>query len=241
MYYFRSRFRSIHSLKYQIQTGLDQLEASRKVLLDRLLEIDQTMEKPKEEDIERVGKCQNCQPDFDGAPCILCEFDELFQVCYWVCFLTWILTCPTHVICPHSWFNLQDYEARLFVLKNERGGIISSAEEAVDLQKKNFALNRFLSKLSQSNHSSTASDIGHEESKKRNVGERVVVSCFLIDLTYATSIYWIWQAFAFQKTMLVSPSLALGQGKMQIAYNSSLFFWVKTLIGYLTESRFVQQ
>ncbi|XP_027329381.1 E3 ubiquitin-protein ligase SHPRH isoform X1 [Abrus precatorius] len=141
------RFRSISSLKYQIQTSLDQLEASRKVLLDRLLEIDQTMEKPKEEDIERVGKCQNCQPNCDGPPCVLCELDELFQ----------------------------DYEARLFVLKNERGGIISSAEEAVDFQKKNFALNHFLSKISQSNHNSTVSDF-HEESKKRNVGQRVVVS-----------------------------------------------------------------
>ncbi|KAK7301052.1 hypothetical protein RJT34_11908 [Clitoria ternatea] len=143
-----ARFRSISSLKYQIQTGLDHLEASRKALLDRLLEVDQTMEKPKEEDIERVGKCQNCQPNCDGPPCVLCELDELFQ----------------------------DYEARLFVLKNERGGIISSVEEAVDFQKKNFALNHFLSKLSQSNHSSSVSDIGNEESKKRNVGQRVVVS-----------------------------------------------------------------
>ncbi|XP_022637826.1 E3 ubiquitin-protein ligase SHPRH isoform X3 [Vigna radiata var. radiata] len=143
-----ARFRSISALKYQIQTGLDQLEASRKTLLDRLLEIDQTMEKPKEEDIERVGKCRNCQPNSDGPPCVLCELDELFQ----------------------------DYEARLFVLKNERGGIISSAEEAVDFQKKNFALNHFLSKLSQSSNSSATSDIGHEESKKRNVGQRVVVS-----------------------------------------------------------------
>lgn len=143
-----ARFRSISSLKYQIQTGLDQLEASRKVLLDRLLEIDQTMEKPKDEDIERVGKCRNCQPHCDGPPCVLCEIDELFQ----------------------------DYEARLFVLKNERGGIISSAEEAVDFQKKNFALNHFLSKLSQSNHSSSASDIDHEESKKRNVRQRVVTT-----------------------------------------------------------------
>ncbi|XP_057442384.1 uncharacterized protein LOC130734094 isoform X2 [Lotus japonicus] len=143
-----ARFRGISSLKYQIQTGLDQLEASRKVLLERLLEIDHTMENPKGEDIERVGKCRNCQPNCDGPPCVLCELDELFQ----------------------------GYEARLFVLKNERGGIISSAEEAVDLQKKKFALNHFLSKLSQSNHSSTVSDIDNEESKKRNVGQRVVVS-----------------------------------------------------------------
>lgn len=78
------------------------------------------------------------------------------------------------------YFYLQDYEARLFVLTNERGGIISSAEEAVDFQKKNFALNHFLSKLSQSDHSSSVSDIGLlEESKKRNVGQRVVVSYFI--------------------------------------------------------------
>lgn len=66
-------------MKYQIQTGLDQLEASRKTLLDQLLEIDQTMEKPNEENIECVGKCRNCQPNCDG-PCALCELDILFQV-----------------------------------------------------------------------------------------------------------------------------------------------------------------
>lgn len=79
--HLQSSFRSISSLKYQIQTGLDQLEASRKVLLERLLEIDHTMENPKGEDIERVGKCRNCQPNCDGPPCVLCELDELFQVC----------------------------------------------------------------------------------------------------------------------------------------------------------------
>jgi uncharacterized membrane protein YqhA len=54
--------------------------------------------------------------------------------------------------------------------------MISSAEEAVDFQKKSFALNQFLSKLSNSNHSSSVSDIEHEESGKRNVGQKVVVS-----------------------------------------------------------------
>lgn len=49
------------------------------MLLDRLLEIDQTMEKPNEENIECVGKCRNCQPNCDG-PCALCELDILFQV-----------------------------------------------------------------------------------------------------------------------------------------------------------------
>lgn len=60
---------------------MDQLETSRKVLLDQLLEIDQTMEKPKEEDVERVRYCHNCQVNGDGPPCVMCELDELFQVC----------------------------------------------------------------------------------------------------------------------------------------------------------------
>lgn len=49
-------------------------------MLGRLLEIDQTMENPKDEDIERVRYCQNCQADSNGPPCVLCELDELFQV-----------------------------------------------------------------------------------------------------------------------------------------------------------------
>lgn len=65
-----------------MQTGLDQLEESRKTLLDRLLEIDQTMEKPKEEDIQRVRYCRNCKANDGGPLCVLCEVDELFRVCY---------------------------------------------------------------------------------------------------------------------------------------------------------------
>lgn len=65
-----------------MQTGLDQLAASRKALLDRLLEIDQTMEKPKEEDIHRVRNCRNCKGCDDGPLCVLCELDELFRVSY---------------------------------------------------------------------------------------------------------------------------------------------------------------
>ena len=80
--FFFSSFRSIDGLKYQIQNGLDQLEASRKVLLDQLLEIDRTMEKPKEEEIERVRYCHKCQVNGDGPLCVMCELDELFQVCY---------------------------------------------------------------------------------------------------------------------------------------------------------------
>ncbi|XP_042957344.1 E3 ubiquitin-protein ligase SHPRH isoform X1 [Carya illinoinensis] len=136
-----SRFRSLSSLKYHIQTGLDQLEASRIVLLDQLLEIDHTMEKPKEEDIERVRYCRNCNVNGDGPACVACELDGLFQ----------------------------DYEARLFRLNKEDGGMITSAEEALHLQKKNSARNRYFWNV-------PPPDLSSSVRKKRDVGERVVVS-----------------------------------------------------------------
>ncbi|KAM7494701.1 hypothetical protein LguiB_029310 [Lonicera macranthoides] len=145
-----SCFRSTTTLKYYIQTGLDSLEDSRKTLLDRLLEIDQSMENPREEDIERVRYCPNCQANGDGPLCVHCELDELFQV----------------------------YEARLFRLnKGNNGGIITSVDEAVDLQKKKSALNRFYWNLSQGDKNSTSSSMQDEdEGKKRDVGEKVMVS-----------------------------------------------------------------
>ncbi|KAH9767581.1 RING-finger DEAD-like helicase PHD and SNF2 domain-containing protein [Citrus sinensis] len=141
------KYRSISGLKYHIQSSLDQLEASRKTLLDRLLEIDQTMEKPKEEDMDRMRHCRICYGVGDGPICVHCELDESFQ----------------------------DYEARLFRLKKSQGDI-ASAEEAVDLQKKNSSLNRFYWYLSQPNKNSTSSSVGNEEIKRRDVRETVVVS-----------------------------------------------------------------
>lgn len=63
--------------------------------------------------------------------------------------------------------------------------MITSAEEAVDLQKKNSALNRFYWNLSQSNKTSKSSANGYEESKKRDVREKVVVS-YLSKTTFCT-------------------------------------------------------
>lgn len=143
-----SRFRTVSGLKYHLQTGLDLLEGSRKTLLDRLLEIDQTMEEPKVEDIERVRHCRNCQGIDDGSTCLHCEVDELFQ----------------------------DYEARLFRLTKSHGEMVISAEDAVDMQKKNSALNRFFWHLSEPSKVSTSSSVGNKELKKRGVGEKVVVS-----------------------------------------------------------------
>ncbi|XP_065870034.1 uncharacterized protein [Euphorbia lathyris] len=143
-----SSFRSISALKYHIQTRMDQLETSRQTLIDRLLDIDQTMEKPKEDDIERVRYCRSCQATDDGPMCIHCELEELFK----------------------------DYEARLFRLNKSHGEVITSAEEAVDLQKKNSALNRFYWNLSGPNKNSMSSSDVNEASKKRDVGDRVVVS-----------------------------------------------------------------
>ncbi|CAN0923759.1 E3 ubiquitin-protein ligase SHPRH [Linum grandiflorum] len=143
-----SRFQTIAALKYHIQARFDQVEASRKLLLDRVLEIDQSMENPKEEDIERVRYCRVCQGVDDGATCVHCELEEQFK----------------------------DYEARLFRLNKADGEIISSAEEAVDLQKKNSELNRFYWNLSRQDKNTIMSGDGNEESRKRDIGERVVVS-----------------------------------------------------------------
>lgn len=75
-------------------------------------------------------------------------------------------------------FLSQDYEARLFRLNKLHGEIITSAEEAVDLQKKNSALNRFYWNLSGPNKNPTPFGDANETSKKRDAGERVVVITF---------------------------------------------------------------
>jgi len=165
---------------------LDQLEATRTVLLDQLLEIDQTMEKPKDEDIERVRDCQLCYDNGEGPPCIMCELDGLFQVCYIISFnfdffcLIGIYFVLFTIIC----FFFQQYEARLFRINKDKGGMVTSAEEVVDLQKKNSALNRFLWNLPEPNRTSKLSTNGHEESKKRDVRYKVVVSYFVTELLF---------------------------------------------------------
>ncbi|CAH9090614.1 unnamed protein product [Cuscuta epithymum] len=145
-----SCFRSITALKYFIQTGLDSLEDSRRTLLDRLLDIDQTMGNPRTEDIERVRYCPKCYANCEGPLCIHCELDDLFQA----------------------------YEARLFRLnKGKDGDAITSAVEAVNLQKKMYALNRFYSTMSQSNKNETVLVPEPKgDRKKRDKGERVLVS-----------------------------------------------------------------
>ncbi|KAK4433468.1 E3 ubiquitin-protein ligase SHPRH, partial [Sesamum alatum] len=155
-------FRSITALKYYIQTGLDALEESRRTLLDRLLEIDHTMENPTEMDIERVRYCKKCNSNHDGPACTHCELDEVFQA----------------------------YEARLFRLnKSNNGEVITSAEEAVNLQKKKSALNHFYWNLSREDKSSTLSASDNKDNgKKRDVGEKVTVSKSPSDLEIVLTI-----------------------------------------------------
>ncbi|KAL0298265.1 UNVERIFIED_CONTAM: E3 ubiquitin-protein ligase SHPRH [Sesamum radiatum] len=155
-------FRSITALKYYIQTGLDALEESRRTLLDRLLEIDQTMENPREADITRVRYCKKCNSNHDGPACTHCELDEVFQA----------------------------YEARLFRLnKSTNGEAITSAEEAVNLQKKKSALNHFYWNLSREDKTSTLSASDDKDNgKKRDVGEKVTVSKSPSDLEIVMTI-----------------------------------------------------
>ncbi|XP_051143623.1 uncharacterized protein LOC127260028 isoform X2 [Andrographis paniculata] len=157
-----ANFRTITMLKYYVQTGLDALQDSRKTLLDRLMEIDQTMENPREEDIMLVRYCKNCNSNFDGPACTHCELDEIFQV----------------------------YEARLFRLnKSNNGEMITSVEEAVNLQKRKSALNQFYWNLSRGdkNSSASASD-DKDDGKKRDAGEKVTVSKSPSDLEIVLTI-----------------------------------------------------
>lgn len=48
--------------------------------MDRIRQIDETMEKPRDEDIERVRCCPKCYFGGTGMLCVHCELDELFQV-----------------------------------------------------------------------------------------------------------------------------------------------------------------
>ncbi|KAL3653381.1 hypothetical protein CASFOL_003062 [Castilleja foliolosa] len=171
-------FRSITALKYYIQTGLDSLEESRKDLLDRLLEIDQTMENPREEDIARVRYCHQCNSNYDGPACTHCELDEIFQV----------------------------YEARLFRLNKSNNGEVVSVEEAVNLQKKKSALNQFFWNLSRENRSSNSSASENKDNeRKRDVGEKVTVSKSPSDLEIAlTIIRSISKGFLERETMLAA-------------------------------------
>nr|GEZ78912.1 E3 ubiquitin-protein ligase SHPRH isoform X1 [Tanacetum cinerariifolium] len=70
------------------------------------------------------------------------------------------------------------YEARLFRLnKGHDGGVITSAEEAVNIQKRKSALNRFYWTLSRREKASQSSSVNDEDDgTKRGVGEKVMVS-----------------------------------------------------------------
>ncbi|KAL8154369.1 hypothetical protein V2J09_012129 [Rumex salicifolius] len=110
-----SHLRNITSLEYHLQTGLDSLENSRKKLLDRLLEVDHTMDHPRDEDVERIRYCPKCYDNMDGPLCVHCELDDLFE----------------------------DYEARLFLLKGDSNGrTLVSAEEAINQKWKKSELNK---------------------------------------------------------------------------------------------------
>lgn len=195
-HYFSFSFQSITALKYYLQTTLDSLEDSRKSLLDGLMEIDNRMGNPRVEDIERVRYCPNCYSG-DGDICVHCELDELFQVII-NSSMNRILVCTTNsvnviMIIISSPFSshilyLKVYEARLFRLnKGNHRGLIPTAEEAVDLQKKKSALNQFYWKLSQAGKSSTSDTVRTEdEGKKRDAGEKLVVSELVL------SIFCLW-------------------------------------------------
>lgn len=71
---------------------------------------------------------------------------------------------------------LQVYEARLFRLnKGKRGEVITSAEEAVDLQKKKSALNRFYTTLARTDKNSGSATAEYEDFGKKRDLEDIMV------------------------------------------------------------------
>ncbi|KAL5711464.1 RING-type E3 ubiquitin transferase [Ranunculus cassubicifolius] len=117
-----SRFESINGMKYVIQTGLDLLESSRLELIERILEIDMTMEQPRDADILSGRSCRNCLNKRDGPICVRCDLDNLLRV----------------------------YMARLFFCKTEvKVGetVAVTAEEAVQLNMKSSGRNQFFKDL----------------------------------------------------------------------------------------------
>ncbi|KAF5208045.1 E3 ubiquitin-protein ligase shprh, partial [Thalictrum thalictroides] len=144
-----SRFRSISGMKYAIQTGLDLLESSRLALIERILEIDKTMEEPRDQDIAHMKYCQNCQEKGDGPSCIRCEMGNLCQ----------------------------EYELRLFFCQKEGNGgrgMVISAEEAMTLQKKSSTLNNFFTSLFHPNDDASSTIIGNEKKKAQRNGSASV-------------------------------------------------------------------
>jgi E3 ubiquitin-protein ligase SHPRH len=76
---FFHRVKTIAGLKYAIQADINSLQNSRQQLMNRLLEVDKTMDNPRDEDVVGQRYCPKCY-DGTGFLCIQCELDKLFQV-----------------------------------------------------------------------------------------------------------------------------------------------------------------
>ncbi|KAF8680793.1 hypothetical protein HU200_045640 [Digitaria exilis] len=136
-----SRVKSIAGLKYAIQADIDSLQSSRQQLMDRLLEVDNTMDNPRDEDIEGQRYCPKCY-DGSGSLCIQCELDELFQM----------------------------YEARLFLVKKSNNdSVIDSVEEAQDLQRRKYELNHFFRNKKSNEGSEPGYDNKNPRSARENI------------------------------------------------------------------------
>nr|CAB3458988.1 unnamed protein product [Digitaria exilis] len=136
--------KSIAGLKYAIQADIDSLQSSRQQLMDRLLEVDNTMDNPRDEDIEGQRYCPKCY-DGSGSLCIQCELDELFQM----------------------------YEARLFLVKKSNNdSVIDSVEEAQDLQRRKYELNHFFRNKKSNEGSEPGYDNKNPRSARENIQVR---------------------------------------------------------------------
>ncbi|KAM3372018.1 hypothetical protein ACQJBY_019085 [Aegilops geniculata] len=145
-----SRVKTIAGLKYTIQAGIDSLEGSRQQLMGRLLEINKTMDNPRDEDIESQRYCPKCY-DGTGSLCIQCELDGLSQ----------------------------GYEARLFVVKKSNNdSVIASVDEARDVQRRNYELNHFFRNKKTNEGSEVGGNNDNPRSVRENIQVTFVPSLF---------------------------------------------------------------
>lgn len=87
---------------------------------------------------------------------------------------------------------LQVYEARLFRLKKgSDGGILTSPEEAVDLQERTSERNHFYWSLSRTSKSSSFGALNEDHRRKRDAAEKVMVSSLLSIGMLARGSYYV--------------------------------------------------
>lgn len=136
------RFDDINGLKYILNRELDAIADHREKLIAKISDIDQMMDSPSAEDVERAGNCSNCDHRQKGPLCAHCEMDQLYQM----------------------------YENRLFLLRSSAANVgeVVSLEDAFTAQQRMLSLKRMNTvKMAARSCGSFEGKLLNEESKSK--------------------------------------------------------------------------